>query len=57
MNQRQMVAALEALEMARDALNGELGEREIELAKTVINLRIAMFSADLNRLQREDGPQ
>ena len=52
MNLKQMEAVLEALEMAREALDGEMGKKELRLTKAVIALRIAMLRSDVLEAQR-----
>ncbi|WP_248321999.1 hypothetical protein [Caballeronia sp. Sq4a] len=52
MNLRLMEALLEALKMAREALNGELGEREIRLTKATLNLRICMLEQDVDAARK-----
>lgn len=49
---RMMEGLKEALEMANEALNGELGEKEIELAKVVIKLRIGMLRRDIEEARK-----
>lgn len=55
MKLRQMEGILEALEMAKEAINGELGKKEQRLAMAVINLRIAMLRSDIQEQKRVEA--
>ena len=44
---RQMEGLLEALEMAQEAIAGELVGKELRLAVALINLRVSMLRSDI----------
>ena len=47
MKLRQMEGLLEALEMAQEAIAGELVGKELRLAVALINLRVSMLRSDI----------
>lgn len=52
MNQHEMRAVLDTLEMARDALTVKVTEREMAKTKTMLNLHILQMQRELMTVER-----
>ncbi|MDR5784093.1 hypothetical protein QCE63_32245 [Caballeronia sp. LZ065] len=52
MNQHEMRAVLDTLEMARDALTVKVTEREMAQTKTMLNLHILQMQRELMTVER-----
>ncbi|MDR5756993.1 hypothetical protein [Caballeronia sp. LZ035] len=52
MNQHEMRAVLDTLEMARDALTVKVTEREMAQTKTMLNLHILQMQRELMAVER-----